>query len=354
MTGTAQINRWIVSLRLVTETPMEIRTGEVETSSNRPAGNQPGTGEPPAGDEAPEIAAIALDAKQRPYIPATAMKGHVRAALAAAFGDSEEPRISGLLGDLPRLGRDPEASTAEIALGGKAEFHDLMLISSLLAPDTRPPVLGKTAINPGTGSAHDKLLRHGRVVPEGTIFGGEIIIDAASPEEISLLCEALHRLDGQHGSAFGGRRRTGQGRVRLEAGSLSVKCLGPKEIAAWLAAPAGKSWRDCARTQPVPAASATRPPAATLRLRVDGFFLVSRNQPGPKDEAKPPEPREPRTVTRDGKTYPLLPGESLNGVLRAQSMRIWRTLRGEPGAARIPAGHAAPLLSRGRIRPGVL
>ncbi len=342
MSDAAPIDRWILSGQLITRSVMEIRTGVTETEPLRPAGKQPGPGEPPpSGEEKPPgILAIDLDANRKPVIPATAMKGRVRAILAEDFGDTERDAIIRLLGDRPDKNRNTEVPDAQVAQGGSAEFHNLRVVHADGPPAQRPPVLGKTAIHAGTGSAADGLLRHSRIVPEETVFDFEITVDGAAEADVALLCHAIGRFDGGHGSALGGRKRTGQGRIRLVPGSFAVRRLDLEGVRAWLKDATKAPWSDYARTVDAPAApapSGTAPPLLPLTLRVDGFFLVTGVQPKKPDPTgaattHTEDTRKPRVLRRGGKDYPLLPGESLNGVLRAQAMRIWRTLTGNPGA----------------------
>jgi cold shock CspA family protein/CRISPR/Cas system CSM-associated protein Csm3 (group 7 of RAMP superfamily) len=366
MSDTAPIDRWILSGRLITRSVLEIRTGDTETDQSRPDGKEPGHGEPPKDkvkDENPGILAIDLDANRQPVIPATAMKGRVRAILAEDFGDSQIEAIIRLLGDRPDKRRNPNAPDAQVAQGGSAEFHNLRIVQPDGPAAHRPPVLGKAAIHAGTGTAANRLLRHSRVVPEETVFVFEITVGGAAEDDVALLCHALGRFDGAHDSALGGRKRTGQGRIRLVPGSLLVRRLDIDGIRAWLKDGSDAQWTAHARIVDPPAAPIPRPTAplpVPLTLAVDGFFLVTGEQPKKKaradgSEEQEAEPRKPRVLRRGGKDYPLLPGESLNGVLRAQAMRIWRTLTGKPDTlegANIP-GPVAELFGsterRGRL-----
>lgn len=358
MSDATAANRWLLTGQLRTLSPMEIRTGATESPATLPAGIQPGVGEP-QDDASPQILAIDLAADRLPVIPATALKGRLRAVLVEDFGDAEFPAIARLLGDRPERGRNSDAPDAQVSIGGAAEFRNARMVCPDGAVPQRPPVLGKTAIHHGTRTAAEGLLRHSRVVPEGTGFAFEIVADGLSDADIALLCHALRRLDGGHGSALGGRRRTGQGRIELTPGSLAVRRLDRAALAAWLADDAGRSWRDFAQTVDpaglvAPAANPMAPgPAMSLTVAVEGLFLVTRAQPGTKQS---PGAREPRIVRRDDGDHPLLPGETLNGALRAQAMRIWRTLANTPGPARDDNKAPAPVaelfgttLRRGRL-----
>ena len=109
------VDRWIVSGQLRTLSVMEIHTGDTEWQP--PAGTSPGPGEPEPSAEGPSIIAIDLDVDAQPVIPATAMKGCLRALLVEEFGDGQLRAITDLFGDRPakgRSGNDPEPDPSEL------------------------------------------------------------------------------------------------------------------------------------------------------------------------------------------------------------------------------------------------
>lgn len=313
MNGTLPIDRWIISGKLTTLAPLAIRTGLTETVKR-----------PDDSDGTLEKALIALDYRGRPYLPATAIKGMVRAiAVARLLDDTKKDAVRRLFGDLPRseTKTNPTDPATQQAQGGAAEFRDAFTAVSDTVLDR-----GQTRIDRKRGTAEDKLLRQGQFAAEGTSFAVEIILDRVAEKDVELLCTLLAALDGAGPHSQMG----GAGGAPVKATGLSVKHWGQAEIVAWLAADATSSWQDFGTiVDAIDWFNAPADPATiatiVLTLPITGHFLVSRANPRKKKGDELPN-LIPASQTADVANCAWLPKSALKGALRAQAERICRTL----------------------------
>lgn len=331
--------RWIIQGRLAVVTPLSIRTGQAEEAWPEGATKVELTA-PPApdgqGGEVAPIVGIELDHKGRPFVPATAIKGLVRSLLVLRGAPASDGDLLALLGDLPKAGRDEGNTTAQVGLGGAAEFLNAYLPAKTRLAH-RPVIRGKTAIHEGTRTAEDGQLRHDRIVAPGTAFDLSVELLGTQAQANALL-GLLALIDGQSSqSALGAGATQGEGRVRWD---LTKVCMfGPKEAAQWLAGDPGKDWRDCASETRLTGTQGTAPSIHAMRLpfviKVEGHFVVGAREIIPEAEKKKESAEEKtrqrpyRTGHADDDRVAWLPGSSLDGALRAQARRIYRTISGD-------------------------
>jgi len=219
---------------------------------------------------------VVKDARERPVIPGSSLKGSVR-AYAEQILRSLAP-LTDRGGDAPCLSCDPLAEpclTNEDVERIKAEANaDVELRRQSCwacrlfgAPWMASRVLFKdlaveegawfdqfghrdgVSIDRDKGSAGDKRRYTFEVVPENTAFAFEMVVDGTTPAELGLLLLALEGLS--HGLVLlGGARSRGLGDVRLLVNWDEVEDVTPENALSALGARA--------RNEPIPAVSWTQ------------------------------------------------------------------------------------------------
>ena len=319
---TAAPNRWLVTGTLQLATTLALRSGDTE---RRPA---------PKGESGDEVdcALLALDHEDRPYLPGTSLKGALRAWLESHLPKGRRAAIDDLFGHAPM---PIEGAEEQQGRGGRLEFWDAFLViqDKEKAPETR--MAGRTAIDRKTRTAAHQLLAHGDYLAAGNIFSLTITGDDLDEPAIDLLLAALHGFQtGNRPIRLGSGRSTGRGAATFTLDA--VRCMDRAFIATWLNLPDPPPWRQWleghphgARLTPAFRARAEKvvpqSPATTtldLVLDIDGPFAVGDPT---RYEGQGHPDLEPML---DEQGRPLLPGSSLKGALRAQALRIWRTVHG--------------------------
>lgn len=346
--------RWIVSGKLEVLTPLSIRTGYQEQEPPAPVDGPLSGIEPnapanavPQGVASP-IIGIELDDKQRPYVPATAIKGLLRNRAAASLPEEDMAILRALLGDQPAAGRDKNDAAAKVAKGGFAEFRNAFIADD---PNSgyRPTLRGRTALHEGSLTAEGGQLRQERAVAPGTTFAVEIVVCRADEAQVALLLGLLTLIDGlDASSALGAGTSQGDGRVKWSKGD--IRRFGTAEAKAWQFAAAEKTWQDFARPAPIAPREIRPQPdrrvTLAFTLPIEGHFLVGAMEVVKNAEGNNVLRKRPlRLHGGDDKTA-RLPGSSLDGALRAQARRIFRTIAGdfrpwEDDDIKLPAGFAS-------------
>jgi CRISPR/Cas system CSM-associated protein Csm3 (group 7 of RAMP superfamily) len=338
-------NRYLITGQLTVRTPLHIGSGDITQHDKLKVDD----------NEFIEIAAVAKAVKNKegknqlkPYIPASTLKGNLRAWLETRVKEKS------LLEKL--FGASHQTKNAE---GGKAEFWDAYLAEAedwdaYLAeaeeltetetetqfpywnPETQTGVQVGVTIDRRTRSARDKRLFYWEVVPPGVTFKVRITGQDLEDEEIALLLANLEGFNDQRPVCLGSETAQNQGKMRWH--SFNVQRLEAAQAIAWLNNPddQGDMWskglqsldRQTEATlikmgQQLIYKESTRPTLRLqMRLQFDSPFLV--NDPS-KKEAKGEPDFQPRC---DATGRVLLPAKSMRGAIRSQAERIIRTLGG--------------------------
>lgn len=344
-------NRWRITGRLTTTTPLHVGNGDTTKRLERIKGK-------PSRDslvkrinehtwDPIEISAVGKDSLDRAYLPGTTLKGNLRAwllthsippqVLEAVFG-SEDP-------------------TALDASGGKAEFHDAFVAdvpqSPLSVPYWKPQhltdVTASVAINRGTRTAEEEKLFHEEFVPPGISFQISVTGQDLEDEELNLLLFALEGFNDAHNPiTLGGGANDQQGCLIWRCTDLAR--FRKEDVSAWrqkqkppvgyaAALPLSEAERDALLTRVHSAFPLTAPSSLTLTLAIhfEGPFLV--NDPSRtkrKDELLSDEQQEKlpdHAPLRDQQNRIILPARSIRGAIRSQAERIIRTLNPEAACA---------------------
>ena len=317
-------NRYVITGFLTVRTPLHIGSGDTTTHPKLKKED----------DTNIKIAAVAKDINKKPYIPASTLKGNLRAWLATRVIDKS------LLEKV--FGGSHKEKNAE---GGKAEFSESYIDKELTEkPELTFPywiqeqqtgVQVGVTIDRRTRTARDEKLFYWEVVPPNVTFKVRITGQNLQDKELALL---LATLDGFNHSqspiTLGSETAQNQGKMRWH--SFKVQYLDAAQTIAWLKDDERKMWfenlpdiKEAKQATLIKDGEkllyeeSTRPTLRLhLQLQFDSPFLVN----DPSKEVKGKHNFQPR---RDANGNPLLPAKSFRGAIRSQAERIIRTLGGK-------------------------
>lgn len=276
--------------------------------------------------------AVLLDIKGQPYIPASTLRGFLRAQLAleaadVLFGSGNKPEAEGrgMMGLVRIYDAQWQASTIEL---------------------TQLPTVTRTGIDPVTQATKQHHLASHEFVPVNTRFRVELEIDqrltalrtdsaSACLGElddtlIQALLDALTHFNAESSAQLGKGKSIGQGRLQWELKTLEAISL--EQLKAWAQATAKNSkpldgyYQSLTEQfKPSPMSDKTWT-VLPLQLRAMSPLLINN----PEDEALKTEalgaPKQVFLKRVGEQNVALIPGSTLKGWCRAQCRRILLTL----------------------------
>lgn len=278
----------------------------------------------------PEVALLARDAKNRPYLPATSLKGVLR-RLAGAADSASEIDVDSLFGSTSS-GRDGRARMGVVHLRGASlvrggDVADAPYVARDAKSEFGPGVFvaARTAIDRDLGIASDGLLYFQEMVAPGSVFGFRALVERTGPnaaQEADAAAKAfaglLKKAADEVGFSIGKGQADGSGRMRIDGTRMVVKRYALDVRGDFVAADASSVWRDAHPFQVRTDAQPVRKVRFGLSCR--GPFIVvdasKRAKRGERTEGdKTPQVR-PQRLSVD---MPLLMGPSVSGALRMRA-----------------------------------
>ncbi|MCB2188748.1 MAG: hypothetical protein KQJ78_20200 [Deltaproteobacteria bacterium] len=260
------------------------------------------------------VATVVRDHRDKPCLPATALKGCLRAACQDAGKTGEELKL--LFGealDAEEKGVMAKALFRLATLDGLEHYQppaDCPL--PLFRPEAGTYIQPRIRVDQNSGTALDKFLFFQEMVPPGARFGLRVVYQGTWEECREKLLPALALLSRPEGISLGKGLTQGNGRLRLAPDSLEAQVIGFDPLS-------------CTQTQTPKTAAclpSPEPPsealAVDLRLACEGPFLIldpsrpGADSPDQEDAANTLSP----VLQKDGR--PDLPPSSLLGALRAR------------------------------------
>jgi CRISPR/Cas system CSM-associated protein Csm3 (group 7 of RAMP superfamily) len=330
-------NRYLIKGILTVETPLHIGSGETTTHPKLITE----TGE---HGKRIEISAVAKDAQNKPYIPASTLKGNLRAWLETRVDDKSLVELV--------FGHSPKEANQEDGHCGKIDFWDAHLAGKCVIanPEQRAfpywdeerqtGVQVGVTIDRQTRTAREERLFHWEIVPPGLRFEVHLTGENLKNDELALLLAGLEGFnDEKRPVMLGSETAQNQGKMRWQSSEAKIQCLDQEAVRAWLEEPddeqrgmwfkAIKPVNQSKQAQLMKlgnkliTSESNRPTLRlVMRLKFDTPFLVN----DPSKEKEGVHNFQPR---RDAKGRVLLPAKSMRGAVRAQAERIIRTLNGK-------------------------
>lgn len=296
------------------------------------------------------VAAIARDFDDMPYIPASSLKGALR-ALAERYLGHEADIVHTLFGRRVKDSGDTKPADVEfcdahlvriMGLDGKSGYY---LPNSSGLPDYEPTrartLLPHAVRDRDYGTAHEGLLFYEQVVPPCTQFRFECTAQRLNRAQVQTLLDILQTAGADDSPLrLGGGKAANQGQVYWKLGSDGVQILQDlsdfwEEVQSANGQPLCL-W-DFSKNPEPPLIPSVLPQPADQQLVLDDLalnfhtpFLVYRRNPKKDDEELSDELRkkEPKGIPRKNhEGVGVLPSSSLHGALRSQAERILRTVR---------------------------
>jgi CRISPR/Cas system CSM-associated protein Csm3 (group 7 of RAMP superfamily) len=261
---------------------------------------------------------ICLDARGRPYLPGSTLRGFLR----AVADEHDKKQSKALACDL--FGNKEKS--------GRVRLYDAFLRTT---PATAPAlpywarqsstaIRHGIAIDPITGTvAEHKLFRH-EYVPAGSAFDFELEADEVAESDLALFLGLLAHWDGEVTAAVGKGKTKGQGKLKWELERLEI--LDQARYQEWLGT--DKPLQDFFVPIDSPESAAIEKPAAwEFRFRLVPTAPLLVNEPGyvqKKNKQDDPLPDLEYSRLPDGR--PIVPAASLRGLLRGRAWRILATI----------------------------
>lgn len=272
-------------------------------------------------DAEDSYAAVYCDAHGRPCIPASSLRGALRAAA--------DPQARERLFGPERIDKDQAGSSGCVRLSDASLDRKSAVVAATAQQipywdrDRTTGIQHGIAIDAVTGAVREHMLYRLEFVPATAEFTFSALLLDPSEQDLHQFAAAVRRLD---------RRSLGKG-IAQGYGQIGVRdesweALDAKLLGQWAAAP-GARLDDHYRRVPVPKAASLPPPGRiAFQLIADGPLLV--HQPG-LDRAQPrggddAETQDVMAFDRNSQGQPRLPGTTLKGWARARARRIIHTL----------------------------
>lgn len=331
--------RYEASFTIETLSPLHIGTGERTRIA--------GVGSPGAND-APDVARIVRDHRERPYLPATTLKGTLRRL---AEGSLAPAQVERLFGTIKHSDQDTGAMGTLLFRGGTLdgeapEARDYPYADRAAAELGRGVfVAARTAVDARSGTADDHKLFFEEMVVAGTRFRTAIVVTGpkgAEETDLDALLSIVARL--QHGVPCGRGKADGSGMLRLVAGSLEIA---ERSL--------GADGRLGTRKRAAPSLTGHRPQPPhrwSATLRCEGPYLTADSSYDP-EEARRSTGKDsvPQLVAQRGRRGgPLELGSQIAGALRSRARYLAGLQALERGIAARDIAHAVDPGAAGMLR----
>jgi len=316
------------------QSPLHVGSGEREAVVKRDRAAPPGQLEKEKGDF--DAVCVTGGDSPRPYLPATTLRGFLRAQLAGGERQALRKRLFGYVEEHPG-----EPDGQKKAWAGKVRVYNALLRDDAV-PRAAPGIVGNrlwrrgslirqnVALDPLTLTADAHRLFSYEYLPTGSRFGLTLELEDPGQDDLASLLGLLDAWDGGVGSAVG--RGTGRLQGRLRWTLERVEALDLAGLDAWLNS--DRPLDECFQTlQAIPAPQALAKPAPKpVPFRIHALAPVLVNDPGqvkrrPKDGGPQENENAPSLeYSRAPDGRPALPASSLRGVARGRARRILATL----------------------------
>lgn len=309
--------------RLTAKAPLHIGSGELA----------------PGPQDTGAIREICRDARGRPYIPASTLRGHLRQRFLNPKGECADSLCQQLFGSARPAaaeGAAPAEQSAGQAGGGRVRIFSAYLQADEAAlrhwsqgPGER--FESRIALDPVTGAVKPRHLLTEQLVSPGAQFRLELEADRIEPQALDRLRQALQALNHEGDAQIGQGKSIGRG--GLDWQETRVQALSRQDFRRWLLdenAPEAPPWQELPKLEAAPTATPlTGRDHSVLEgeLRALAPILVNDpHRPEPEAAKREENPPDHRFGIEIANSRLRIPASTLKGVLRGRARRILLTL----------------------------
>lgn len=316
-----QFKRAILTGTLTTQTNFHLGSGqESEDTSN----NSKKSDEDPKKKNS--FNDFCRDKNNNPYIPASSLRGYLRAIISNENNQQTEEKLFGLARQ--KRGSDKEGNM------GALRIYDARWRSTAYTENR----ISQTSIDPVTGAAKQHHLSTHAIVPAQSPFEVVIEFDDVNEEQIKTILQALQTFSPDNRGKLGKGKSTGQGEIHWQQSSLKV--LTEKQLKKWLNQSnlkpnnKGRQSNRAIIEQKLerffidhPISDTIKPFASnlsniTIQLKAKCPILINDPQAVKRRE----EDKSPDCIYMQRKGFAIIPGSTLKGWVRARCRRILLSL----------------------------
>lgn len=345
------MSRWRIEGTLTTASPLHIGSGE--TSRERGVERRRRAVDS-VGPTFVEVSTVALDVSEKPVIPATGLKGALRAWLKR----HKEPaakiaEVFGIDASFAEDGR-PKGAAAQV-LDGRFETMKIGHPPAGWSAARATGVATSVAIDRARHAAEDKKLFHYEFVPPGVTFRIAVEGMGSPGSNAGLVLKALRGFNDPSDRVTLGAGGPAWGWMTWAPEKTGIAILSDGDVRKWLGEQVGApvpAYVGVGAPLSVPPGSGDRCFELLLELTFPGSFLVNDPSQTRSEEDGPSGPKRPdHAPLRDSAGKPMLPASSFRGVLRSRAEMILRTIHGDSGACRegLGSGACPPVKKRGDL-----
>jgi len=331
--------RIILTGTLTTLAPLHIGTGDEITLKD----------ENDDSDKSISYNSLCLDANNKPYIPASSLRGYLRSILSQYQDDETINKLFGLARQ-----KSDSKDTGNIGL---LRIYDALwggsqTIGGNSQADYQQQLVSQTSIDPLTATAKEHHLSTHALVDSNSIFKLTIELDNVNQQQLILILKALNTLGQEYGGKLGKAKTSGQGSIAWEHKTLKI--LTQEKFIEWLGFKNDRLLSEFYQNHPdVPEINAlveakTQPyinkdsKQLTLALTVQSPILI--NDPQARDDVAEQREKKNKEIEKDearnsadllfvpdllftqSNKQAIIPGSSLKGWVRARCRKILLTL----------------------------
>lgn len=339
---------WRIDGILTTVTPLHI--GDGATTTHEKLKDK---------DEDIEITSVVKDINGRAYIPATSIKGNVRAWL-----EKQNCVCPNILDNLFGS-KDLTKESKENTVGGKAEFwnafalteQDINTESPYWNPERLTDIGVSVSIDRQLLTAIKSKLFHYEFVPPGVKFQVTVVVHYANEDEIIPLIYAFEcGFSSNDPIVIGASESNGWGKLNWELQDITK--IDPDDVAKWLNdnsidkkcdfVPLSQDEMQTLKKKAKEFGCTELGSSQRIKIRLEfkGLFLVNdfiiKDEKDKEDEENKKPDHKPR---KNYQNKVIIPAASFRGAFRSQAERIIRTLGGNACSPSEPCKKENPCLA---------
>ena len=256
---------------------------------------------------------ICLDSDNKPYIPASTIRGCL-ARLLKEIGGANQAYIRTLLGEAHRKGSD-------IGMGELRVYDALYDNSDDKNDDKEKSVrlITRTSINPVTGTSEEHKLFNYKVVNAGEKFNLVLELDNVSKSKLSLLLKALNAFDGSEKSQLGKNKSNMMGRMVISV--VAIEGMSNNDFIEWLKCdnPFGEGFKEIENILSEFDGS-SKYTKYNLYIKPESAFLINDIHQVSSEKSAPSHV----CMSKNGKL--LIPASTIKGIFRGHCRKILLTM----------------------------